>query len=169
LIAGGRFVRDHEMQAGTFFGGGALLLTAALAGVWAWMRGSRHGRVSGHGNPALARLGVRNAARYPVRSLLTAGLLASSAFLLIAVESFRRSPDRDFLRKDSGSGGFPLLAESDVPVYQDLNSGKGRDELTETLERQYRSRPDLTPEQAATKLREAGDLLQRTTMVPFRL
>ena len=43
----------------TFFGGGALLLTAGLAVLWAWMKGSRHGRVSGGGKLALARLGVR--------------------------------------------------------------------------------------------------------------
>ena len=64
-----------------------------------------------------------------MRSLLTAGLLASSAFLVVAVESFRRQPDRDYLARDSGSGGFALLAESDVPIYQDLNKAKGRDEL----------------------------------------
>ena len=59
------------------------------------------------------------------RSLLTAGLLASSAFLLVAVESFRRTAGADFLDKNAGSGGYSLIAESDVPIYQDLNSDKG--------------------------------------------
>src|SRR5206468_2716403 len=83
------------------------------------------------------RPGVRTAARHPVRSLLTAGLLASAAFLLVGVESFRRSAGEDYLRRDSGSGGFALLAESDLPVYVDLNSERGRDELIDKLESQW--------------------------------
>jgi putative ABC transport system permease protein len=129
LGLGGPLVRDNELQAMTFFSSGALLLTASLAIAWAWMRGSQPRRVSEHGARALARLGVRNAARHPVRSLLTAGLLASATFLIVAVQSFHRDPGRDFLNHDSGSGGFSLLAESDVPIFQDLNSPKGRDEL----------------------------------------
>src|SRR5262249_43929945 len=121
LLPMGPFVHDSEIRAMTFFGSGFLLLIAALAAAWAWMRSTRHGRAGGHGGAARARLGIRNAARHPVRSLLTAGLLAAAAFLLVAVESFRRHADDDFLQKNSGSGGFSLLAESDVPVYQDLN------------------------------------------------
>jgi putative ABC transport system permease protein len=125
----GGFVHDNEMQATTFFGSGAFLLTASLAATWAWMRSTHQGQLSGHGAPALARLGMRNAARHPVRSLLTAGLLASATFLIIAVESFHRDPGRDFLERTSGSGGFSLLGEADVPIFQDLNSSTGRDEL----------------------------------------
>src|SRR5262249_47020701 len=95
----------------------------------AWMGGAYQGRLHGQGGPALARLGVRNAARHPVRSLLTAGLLAAATFLIIAVESFHRDPGRNFLERTSGSGGFSLLGESDVPIFQDLNSPRGRDEL----------------------------------------
>jgi putative ABC transport system permease protein len=122
-------VQDNELQASAFFGSGALLLTAGLAATWAGMHGARQGRMSGHGGPALARLGIRNAARHPVRSLLTAGLLAAATFLIVAVESFHRDPGRDFLERSSGSGGFSLVGESDVPIYQDLNSAQGRDQL----------------------------------------
>jgi ABC-type antimicrobial peptide transport system permease subunit len=125
----GNWVTDPEMKAMTFFSSGALLLTAGLAAVWAWMRRSRHGTLTGHGGVALGRLGVRNAARHPTRSLLTAGLLASAAFLIVAVESFHRNPGRDFLTKEGGSGGFTLLAETDVPVYENLATAEGRDKL----------------------------------------
>jgi hypothetical protein len=125
----GNWVTDPEMKALTFFSSGALLLAGGLAAVWAWMRGSRHGTLAGHGSVALARLGVRNAARHPARSLLTAGLLASAAFLIVAVESFHRNPGRDFLTKEGGSGGFTLLAETDVPVYENLATPEGRDKL----------------------------------------
>jgi ABC-type antimicrobial peptide transport system permease subunit len=140
LLVLGSFVRDHEARAGTFFGGGACLLVAALAAVWAWMRRTRHGTVSGYGLPALARLGTRNGARNPLRSILTAGLLASAAFLIVAVESFRRHTDADFLNKDSGSGGFALLAESDVPLFQDLNSDKGHEEIVDQYQRSLQER-----------------------------
>ncbi len=128
-IVAGRWVQDVDMKALTFFGGGSLLLVAGLAAAWAWMRWPRKGHVGGHGSVALGQLGVRNASRHPVRSLLTAGLLASAAFLIVAVESFHRDPTQDFLDKNGGSGGFSLLAQTDVPVYQDLATPKGRDQL----------------------------------------
>jgi ABC-type antimicrobial peptide transport system permease subunit len=149
LLPLGPFVHDSEMRAMTFFGSGFLLLIAALAGAWAWMRSTRHGHVGGHGGAALARLGVRNAARHPVRSLLTAGLLAAAAFLLVAVESFRRSAGDDFLARDAGSGGYALVADSDVPVYQDLNGDKGRAEISDALERRLRDPESLKKARAA--------------------
>jgi ABC-type antimicrobial peptide transport system permease subunit len=129
LMVTGRFIHDHESQAMTFFGSGALLLTASLAGVWAWMRSSRHQRVAGHGVAAVARLGFGNAARNPVRSLLTAGLLASAVFVVAATESFHRNAPAEVIDPKSGTGGFTLLAESNLPIYQDLNSQDGRFEL----------------------------------------
>lgn len=127
-IVGG-FVHDHEAKASSFFGGGALLLTGTLAAVWAWFRGRRHRPVNGHGLSALTSLAMRNAARQPVRSLLTAGLLAAAAFVVLAVQSFHRDLGKDALAPHSGTGGFPLLAESDVVIFQDLNTAKGRQEL----------------------------------------
>ncbi len=118
LIVAGAFVQNPDYQAMTFFGGGALLLTAGLAAVWMWMKRTRHREVNGRGLPALTQLGTRNAARNPGRSLLTAALLAAAAFLLVAVESFRREPGAEFLDFHGGSGGFNLIAESDVPLYQ---------------------------------------------------
>ncbi|HEY1191604.1 MAG TPA: ABC transporter permease, partial [Gemmata sp.] len=133
LIAAGGAVSNPDFQAMTFFSGGGLLLTAALAGVWVWMRRTRHAVVNSRGLPALAQLGTRNAARNPARSLLTAALLASAAFLLVAVESFRRQPDREFLDKSGGSGGFNLIAETDVPLFQPFDKKLGRADLEQQL------------------------------------
>jgi putative ABC transport system permease protein len=116
---------NHEMQAGSFFGSGALALIALLALIWAWLRVPRRGQTA----TSLAGLGVRNAGRHPLRSLLTVGLLASATFLVVAVQVFHKAPDQDFLAKTGGSGGFALLGESDLPIYQDLNSPRGREEL----------------------------------------
>jgi ABC-type antimicrobial peptide transport system permease subunit len=125
-LAAGATSDDHEMKASGFFFGGFLLLAALLALVWAWLRGGRR-----HAGAAvsLAALGVRNAGRHPLRSLLTVGLLGAAVFVVVAVQAFHRDVGADFLGKDGGSGGFPLLAESDLPIYQDLNSPRGREEL----------------------------------------
>lgn len=128
-IALAGFVHDQEMHAGTFFGSGMFVLIAGLTAFWRWMLGSQRHRVRGTGWQAITRLGIRNATRNPVRSLLTAGLLASASFLIVAVDSFRRQADDDFLSKNAGSGGFSLLAESNVPIYQDMTTPTGQDEL----------------------------------------
>lgn len=145
LIAAGGGVSNPDFRAMTFFGGGGLLLTAALAGVWVWMKRTRHGVVNGRGAPALAQLAARNAARNPARSLLTAALLAAAAFLLVAVESFRRQPGQEFAEKTGGSGGFNLIAETDVPLFQSFGSGPGRADLEKQLRQAYRSGPDAPP------------------------
>lgn len=117
---------SHEAQAGSFFGSGALLLTACLAGVWLALR--RLARRSTT-RPSLTALGVRNAGRYLTRSLLTVGLLAGATFVVVAVESFHKDAGAAFANLHGGSGGFPLYAESDVPFYQDLNQPSIRADL----------------------------------------
>ncbi len=121
-----------ERAAMGFFGGGAALLVAALAFVDGWFRREP--------SPAadtplptrayrVAWLGIRNGARHPGRSVLTAGLVASATFLILAITAFHQAPGGGAPEKSSGNGGFLLVAESDVPLHQDLNSPKGRDAL----------------------------------------
>jgi putative ABC transport system permease protein len=136
-VIAGKYITNPDFQAMTFFGGGGLLLTAGLAALWVWMKRTRHAVVNGRGLPALARLGGRNAARNRTRSLLSAALLASAAFLLVAVESFRRQPGTEFLDKFGGSGGFNLIAESDLPTFQSFDSGPGRDDLENRLQEAF--------------------------------
>src|SRR5262249_7402334 len=87
LLAGSGRVEDHEMRAMTFFGSGSLLLIACLAGLSGWMRNTRFHTVEGHGLWSVARLGIRNAARHPGRSLLTAGLLPPAPLLLLPLQA----------------------------------------------------------------------------------
>jgi hypothetical protein len=84
---------------------------------------------------AVGRLGARSAVRNPGRSVLTAGLIASASFLIIAVESFRHDPSAEGPELHSGNGGFSLLAESTAPLLQDLNTPAGRDALSAALAR----------------------------------
>lgn len=155
IVAGGG-IDNPDFRAMSFFGGGALLLTAALCFARMWMTRTRHGVTNGRGASALAQLGTRNAARNPGRSLLTASLIASAAFLLVAVESFRRQPDRDFLNEKGGSGGFNLLAESSSPLFQPFDSGLGRADLEKQLRKAFapsgeHEKPPETPEYLKAK------------------
>jgi ABC-type lipoprotein release transport system permease subunit len=168
LLIAGLWVKGHEAKAGTFFSGGGLLLMAGLAGLSYWMRRTGHTSVGGHGTPAVGRLGLRNAARYPARSLLTAGLLAAAAFLLVAVESFRRQAGSDYLDPHSGSGGFALLAESDLPLFLDLNSDKGRDEVLDRLEQNWRQ-PGIEAKEIRERREQTRALLSKVEVFAFRV
>jgi putative ABC transport system permease protein len=123
LAAIAKFLPSHEAQAGSFFGSGALMLTACLAAVWNGLKWFNRGSSP---QPRLWRLALRNAGRHAVRSVLTVGLLASASFLIVAVESFHKTTDHEFLSKQGGSGGFALFAEGSVPIFEDLNQPKVR-------------------------------------------
>ena len=125
-LAATRFATDHEALAGSFFGAGFLALAALLTIAWLWLRS--RGRTSDP-QPTLLRLGVRNAGRNPVRSLLTIGLLAAAAFIVVAVQAFHHEPAVDFFQNHGGSGGFRLYAQTEVPLYQNLNDPIVQDEL----------------------------------------
>ena len=75
------------------------------------------------------RLAVRNAARHPVRSTLTIGLMAAATFLIVSMSAFHLDPPAHGAKFDSGDGGFSLYAQTDLPIYQDLNSPEGRADL----------------------------------------
>lgn len=138
-----------EQAAIGFFGGGAALLVAALAFVDGWFRRESKSFVATAAERRVAWLGVRNGARHPGRSVLTAGLVASATFLIMAVTAFHHSPGHQPPEKNSGDGGFLLAAESDVPLHRDLNSPQGRKALGVTSA-------------AAAELRG-------TSVMPFRL
>ena len=107
---------------GMFFGAGALLLTGGLLFARHWLR-----RVSvGTGLESPADLAARNTTRRRGRSLATIAVLASGVFMVVAVHSFRKDSSADATRRDNGTGGFALMGESAAPIYEDLNSAKGR-------------------------------------------
>ncbi len=169
LLILGPFVPGQEAQAGTFFSSGALFLTAGLLAFYAWMRSSHGSLVEGHGAWSIARLGIRNSARHRARSLLTVGLLSSAAFLIVAVESFRRQAEPGNGSINAPDGGFALLAESDLPIVRDLNSKPGRDELLDRLDYRLKNEQRLAPAEAEKQVKEAEVLLEKTTIFAFRL
>ncbi len=167
LSVSGR-VSDHEMKATSFFSGGALLLTCFLAALWGWLGGSGQQLIEGHGWGSIARLGVRNAARNRLRSLLTAGLLASAAFLVVAVESFRRHAGGEQTGTNSPSGGFNLLGESNLPLFDNPVSSRGLEEIGKKLHATFLKETGQQ-ETAQQQTEEALKLLREVRSVPLRL
>ena len=116
-------------QTGGFFGAGTLMLVAALCFWSVWLRGDKRQTIQGQGLRAMALLGFRNASSRPSRSVLCIALIASAAFIIVSVDAFRRDGAAAPLDKKSGTGGYPLLAESLLPLVRDLNGEQGREEL----------------------------------------
>ncbi|NUO80837.1 ABC transporter permease [candidate division KSB1 bacterium] len=113
---------DSASSAGLFFGSGALLLIAGLALLSMRLRRRRTRAII----TTRFAMSARNNARNPGRSMLSAALVACACFIIVAVGANRREFGREALQKNSGSGGFALMAESDAPLHQNINSASGR-------------------------------------------
>jgi putative ABC transport system permease protein len=112
-----------------FFGGGLLMLAAALCYQSVWLRRTRGKSIHGTGWWPVSQLGFRNATHHPGRSVLCIALIASAAFIIVSVDAFRRGEGEPTPDRKSGSGGFPLLAESLLPLAHDPNTPDGREAL----------------------------------------
>lgn len=125
-LAGGGWV-FRETNPETFFGAGALLLAAAL--LWVRVTLGRLAQPAARTQPvqSLGALAVRGLVRRPSRSLGTIALLASAAFLIVAVAANRLDATRNATQRSSGTGGFALWGESTLPILEDLNTRKGQE------------------------------------------
>lgn len=110
-----------------FFLAAVALLAGLLAGF---------GQLVQRLRPALApgflaswRIALANTRRQYRRSLLATTLIALSSFLIVLVAAFEVDFAGAGLGKDSGAGGFQLVAEAQVPLQFDLGSPAGRAEL----------------------------------------
>ena len=115
-------------RAAAFFGGGVTLLVAGVCFILSWLKRGKKPLIQGSGWWTIARLGFRNATYRPGRTVLCITLIASAAFIIVAVDAFRRSGATAMDRK-SGTGGFPFVAESLLPVVHDANTPTGRESL----------------------------------------
>jgi hypothetical protein len=106
-----------------------MLLLASLFWTHALLRRQVRSAIQANGWWSVSRLGFRNATYRAGRSILCIALIASAAFVIVAVESFKQGGKDANLEQKSGSGGFPLLAESQLPLYHDPNTPEGREAL----------------------------------------
>jgi ABC-type antimicrobial peptide transport system permease subunit len=102
-------------QTAGFFGAGTLLLVAALLFQSAWLHARGLRAVGG-----LVALGLRSVRYRPGRSVLCIALIASATFVIASLDAFRRDGS------SAGTGGFPLLADSELPLIHDPNTESGR-------------------------------------------
>jgi ABC-type lipoprotein release transport system permease subunit len=129
-VASGLFSMNlgGEVRAGGFLGAGSLVLVALMIWTWSQLRADHISSLQ-TGRLALARLAWRNGSRHPLRSTLTIGLTAAACFLILALSAFQLEPPSRGPVLRSSDGGFALVAQSDQPIYQDLNTVEGRHEL----------------------------------------
>ncbi len=100
------------------FGAGAAMLISGLAAISLWLRRPRPSH-----HLTLLGMAARNGAASPGRSLLSVALVAAACFVLVTVAANHREIDEE---TPEGAGGFPLFAESSVPLAADLNNPEGR-------------------------------------------
>jgi len=105
-------------QTAAFFGAGTLLLIAALS-----LQSAALNRRSSAFIGGLTTLALRSAAYRPGRSILCIAQIACATFLIVSVDAFRQTGDT------AGTGGYPLMAESVLPLIHDPNTAAGRDAL----------------------------------------
>lgn len=122
LLWGAAWLVNERSRAGLFFGVGALLLVGACSGLgWILHRANRRRE------PLLTTfgLGLREAGRQPVRSVLVSALMAAAMFLLVTV-AVSEPPQPARFDRASGTGGFAWLAESALPIHADLNASEAQ-------------------------------------------
>jgi putative ABC transport system permease protein len=120
---------NRRMQTGMFFGAATSLLTACLFAFSWWLRSRDATSLSGRGAGPIARLGFRGAAFRPSRSTLSVALIASAAFLIVSIDAFRHGGVDVTGDPKSGTGGFALMAQSEIPLLQNPNDPAGREAL----------------------------------------
>ena len=112
-----------------FFLVGSLLLTAGLCGFSARIRSASRKSFLPGSSLDMLRMAARNTSRNPQRSVLSSALVACACFVIVAVGMFRSSSPQDSLDRSSGTGGFSLVATSDIPVLQNLSDSDARFDL----------------------------------------
>ncbi|HXM42551.1 MAG TPA: ABC transporter permease, partial [Bryobacteraceae bacterium] len=105
-------------QTAAFFGAGTLLLIAALSFQSAALNRRSSAFIGG-----LITLAFRGATYRPGRSILCIAQIACATFLIVSVDAFRQTGD------SGGAGGYPLMAESVLPLIHDPNTAAGREAL----------------------------------------
>ena len=112
-----------------FFGAGMLMLASLLTLSWSWLGRQAPAGVAAPSTWTVSRVGLRNTTARPGRSVLCITLIAFASFIIVAVDAFHLEGGGDAGDRASGTGGYPLLAESLLPIVRDLGSEEEREEL----------------------------------------
>ena len=116
-------------DAAAFFSAGASALLGAMFLFAAWLRSRPSAVIAGQGMGSVMRLGFRSAAFRPGRSVLSAALIAAAAFIIVSVDAFRKGGGDIAGDRSSGTGGYALVATSEIPLVHNPNEVSGREAL----------------------------------------
>ena len=114
---------------GLAFGAGSMLLISGLGFFAMWCRGSRSKGMGLGAQTAIAGMAARNSAWNPGRSILSVALVASACFTIVMVAASKQQFGEELRARASGTGGFPLIAEAEVNLHQDLDRADDRTAL----------------------------------------
>ena len=123
----GSFGSGASARLGAFFGAGTLALVAAVAYFRYMLLAPARSAEAAAG---IRRLGIRNGARHPTRSVLSVALVACAAFLIATVSMYRQDVTAQEPARNSGDGGFRLIAESDLPIFRGQLQADALDSMT---------------------------------------
>ncbi len=129
LALGASALVSASMATYLFFGGGAALLVAGLAGFSLWLGRRPEAPLRRWSLRVCSAMAAANASLHPGRSLLCATLVASASFVIVAVGAYGLRLGEETRDFESGAGGFDLVAESDVSILADLSTVDGRYDL----------------------------------------
>ncbi len=115
-------------RTGAFFGAGSAMLLACLCAIAFLLRRLPRDAITGVSRWPVGRVGLRNTAVRPGRSVLAIAVIAAATFILISVDAFRRAAPATTDRH-SGVGGYSLLVDLMVPLAHDPESPEGREVL----------------------------------------
>lgn len=125
IISVGAF--EFISAATAFLAGGAVLLSSSLCLLGGLLRVDRNS--SGTAIRSLLQLSIRNAKRHAARSVLSIGLIALAAYALVTVAAMRQGEPTDTGEARSGSGGFRLIVDADIPLFGNPATLAGRELL----------------------------------------
>lgn len=118
-----------DARAAAFFGAGAASLIGSMFLLASWLRSRPSRVIAGRGSRSVMRLGFRSAAFRPGRTVLSAALIAAAAFIIVSVDAFRKGGGELGGERSSGTGGYALIATSELPLVHNPNDAAGRDAL----------------------------------------
>ncbi len=118
-----------ETRNAAIFGIAGPALLIGLLATFALRLGGGSSALERPSRAALLRMAAANGARHRSRSILSTTLVAAASFMIVTVAAFHEEFSDDELGRKSGTGGYALIAESDVPLLRDLDTPEGRFEL----------------------------------------
>ena len=122
-------VVSQQQAAPIFMGLGMMLLVLGLS-LFSMRLGSPRDDVITRGGPlGLLRMAVKSTSLNQGRSLLSAALVSSACFVIVAVGAYGHRFGEELRDKSSGAGGFWFHASSEIPLFFDLGTEEGRFEL----------------------------------------